>query len=129
MHTTRRVEILHTYSLIFHPLFLEYSLHPNGLVSYQTHKILAPFAGGPLQPGLATNQYLKKSQTHFRGNSQNAGLTTNQYLKIFDPSLGETFIKHGMASTSAQNIDTFRRLHRTLPISTNLPNIEPVSLT
>ena len=38
---------------------LKYPLQHNGLASYQTPKILNPIPGGPSQPSLATNQYLK----------------------------------------------------------------------
>ena len=47
VRTTRRVKILHTYSLISHTLFPKYPLQHNDLVSYQTPKILDPILRGP----------------------------------------------------------------------------------
>ena len=82
----------------------KYPLQHNSLASCQTPKILNPIPGGPSQPGLATNQYLK-SQPILRGIYKNAGLASNQFLKFSTHSLG-----------NSQNASNFH----------NFFNIEPI---
>ena len=81
------------YSLISHHLFSKYPLQHNGLVSYQTPKILALFQGDLRNPDWPLISTSKQFQTDSRRNSQNAGLATNRYLKILDPSQGEELHK------------------------------------
>ena len=114
---SRYVKILHTYSLISHAPFQNISnttvWPPTKLQTFST-----PFQRDP---------HHSVWPLTCSSNSQNAGLAANQYLKFSTPLEEKTFTKPDMASTSAQNIDPILgRLHRTLPISTTFPNIEPV---
>ena len=122
---------MHTYSLISHPLFLKYPLQHNGLFSYQTPKILASIPWGDLHNLVRTlTSTLKNLKFILGGSHKTLVWPLTSTSKISTPSLGKTFTKPGMASTSTQNIDPILgRLHRTLPISTTFSNIEPVSLT
>ena len=92
-------------------------------------KFQTSFQGDHSQFRQATNQsvlqYHKILKSSLRGIHKIS--STTRFSNFLDPSLGETFAKPGMATTSTQNIDPIPgRLHKTLPISTTFPNIEPV---
>ena len=84
---TRHVRILHTYSLISHPLF------QNILFNIKIRPLIKPPNSRPHSKGTFTTRSGHKPvpqiefQSHSRANSQNAGLATNPCLKFLDPSL------------------------------------------
>ena len=75
VYTTRHIKILHTYSLISHPLFTKYPLQHNGLLPNPRNSW--PHSRGPHKMLLWPLTSTSKFTTHSRGTLQNVGLATN----------------------------------------------------
>ena len=106
----------------------KYPLQYNGRASYQTPKILNPIPGGPSQPGLATNQYLKFSTSPRGRPSQNLVWILPNTM-VWPPTKPQEFstpFQGNLHNTVWALTSTLHFLRRYLhPISTTFPTSNP----